>query len=41
MPNTPIDYQSALDAFRKEEHVPDNPVHTSSPRPNMTNPWES
>lgn len=30
MPNTPIDYQSALDAFRKEEHTPDNPVRTSA-----------
>ena len=27
---TPIDYQSALDAFRKEEHTPDNPVRNSA-----------
>ena len=26
---TPIDYQSAQDAYRKEEHTPDNPVRTS------------
>lgn len=26
----PIDYQAALDAFRKEEHLPDNPVHSSA-----------
>ena len=26
----PIDYQAALDAFRKEEHTPDNPVYTSA-----------
>lgn len=30
MPNTPTDYQSALDAFRKEEHLPDNPVRSSA-----------
>ena len=29
MINSPIDYQSALDAFRKEEHAPDNPVHSA------------
>ena len=27
---TPIDYQAVLDAFRKEEHTPDNPIHTSN-----------
>ena len=27
---TPIDYQAALDALRKEEHTPDNPVRTSA-----------
>lgn len=25
----PIDYQAALDQFRKEEHKPDNPVRSS------------
>ena len=25
----PIDYQAALDAFRKEEHTPDNPVRNT------------
>lgn len=25
----PVDYQEALDAFRKEEHAPDNPVHST------------
>ena len=25
----PIDYQAALDAFRKEEHTPDNPVRST------------
>ena len=29
MTNTPIDYQSALDAFRKEENTPDNPVRSA------------
>ena len=29
MPTTPIDYQSALDDFRKEEHAPDNPVRSA------------
>ena len=29
MINSPIDYQSALDAFRKEEHAPDNPVRSA------------
>ena len=24
-----IDYQAALDAFRKEEHAPDNPVRSA------------
>ena len=28
MQNTPIDYQSALDAFRKEERAPENQVHS-------------
>lgn len=27
--NHPVDYQAALDAFRKEEHTPDNPVHST------------
>ena len=30
MTNTPIDYQAALDAFRKEEHAPDTPVRNSA-----------
>ena len=30
MPDSPIDYQSALDAFRREEHAPDNPVRISA-----------
>ena len=25
----PVDYQSALDAFRKEEHAPENPVRSA------------
>ena len=25
----PVDYQAALDAFRKEEHTPDNPVRST------------
>lgn len=29
MKSQPIDYQSALDAFRKEEHTPDNPVRSA------------
>ena len=29
MPTTPIEYQSALDDFRKEEHAPDNPVRSA------------
>ena len=29
MPDTtPIDYQSALEQYRKEEHAPDNPVRS-------------
>jgi len=28
MPDTTIDYQAALDAFRREEHTPDNPVRS-------------
>ena len=29
MPDTtPIDYQAALDAFRRVEHTPDNPVRS-------------
>ena len=27
--NTPVDYQAALDEFRREEHKPDNPVRSS------------
>lgn len=27
--DTPIDYQAALDAWRKEEHTPDNPVRST------------
>ena len=26
--NSPVDYQAALEAFRKEEHKPDNPVRS-------------
>ncbi len=26
----PVDYQAALDTFRKEEHKPDNPVSGSA-----------
>lgn len=29
MKDQPIDYQAALDAFRKEEHAPDNPVRSA------------
>ncbi len=28
--DNPIDYQAALDAFRKEEHAPDAPVRNSA-----------
>ena len=24
----PVDYQTALEAFRKEEHTPDNPIRS-------------
>ena len=27
--NNPVDYQAALDEFRREEHKPDNPVRSS------------
>ncbi len=27
--DSPVDYQAALDRFRKEEHAPANPVHGS------------
>ena len=26
---TPVDYQAALDAFRKKEQAPDNPIHSA------------
>lgn len=28
--DSPVDYQAALDRFRKEEHAPANPVHGSA-----------
>jgi len=28
--DSPVDYQAALDRFRKEEHTPANPVHGSA-----------
>ena len=28
--NESVDYQAALDRFRKEEHMPTNPVHGSA-----------
>lgn len=28
--DSPVDYQAALDRFRKEEHAPANPVHESA-----------
>jgi len=28
--DSPVDYQSALDQYRKEEHAPYNPVHGSA-----------
>ena len=36
---SPIDYQAALDAFRREEHTPDNPVRSADTpvSPPMTN----
>ena len=30
IPDSPVDYQAALDQYRKEEHTPDNPVHGSA-----------
>ena len=27
---SPVDYQAALDQYRKEEHAPANPVHGSA-----------
>ena len=28
--DSPVDYQAALDQYRKEEHAPANPVHGSA-----------
>lgn len=33
----PVDYQAALDAFRKEELTPDNPIRSADPSFPSTN----
>ena len=35
--DTPVDYQAALDAFRKEELTPDNPIRSADPSFPSTN----
>jgi sulfur transfer protein SufE len=38
--DSPVDYQAALDQYRKEEHAPANPVHGCRRQIGLVYPFE-